>query len=71
MRAENDNDETETVSIYYIDASKLFDGQKVACGDYLFIAKTKDMVLPNGDIVRIAGVKPVEAEEEPKIIMDS
>lgn len=74
MRAENDNDgdisEDETITVYHINASEVFDGQKIACGDYLFIAVTKDMVLPNGDVVRIAGVKPVKPDEKPSIIMD-
>lgn len=67
MRAENDNTDdpaSDTVKKYYIDPSRFFDGQKIACGEYLFIVKTRDYVLPNGDIVQIAGVKPVKPEEK-------
>lgn len=73
MQSDNDNIEgDETKSVYCIDPSKVYDGQKIACGGYVFVVITKDIVLPDGDIVRIAGVKPVRPKEQkPSIILDA
>jgi len=48
----------ETVGYYDIDASAVIDGQEVRAGPYLFVAVVKEIPLPNGEYLRIAGVAP-------------
>ena len=71
MKSDNDNTDEETESVYFIDASKVFDGMRIACGEYLLIARTRDIELPDGSVIRIAGVQPVvnKKKEKPELIL--